>query len=232
MTGGYLLCLDTSGDAAVALTRDGEVLGSARSESDRRHVETLAPMIAGVLSGAGIGAAHLDAVVVGTGPAPFTGLRVGIATARALARGAGIDAHGVCSLEAIALRAGIAEVLVVTDAKRREVYFARYRVRDGELSTVAEPSVATPADVAAEHGDLIAGGAVRGPAVGLYPDTFGAAGGELADAVDPAVLGELAAARLAAGQQLPLTPLYLRRPDVHAASARKRASASPPRRQN
>ena len=86
-----------------------------------------------------------DAVVVGCGPGPFTGLRVGMATAAAYGHALGIPVHGVCSLDAIGIESTgtTCEVLVVTDARRREVYWARYR--DGVR--VDGPSVNTPADV-------------------------------------------------------------------------------------
>ena len=86
--------------------------------------------------------ADLDAVVVGCGPGPFTGLRVGMATAAAYGHALGIPVHGVCSLDAIGVRTS-GDTLVVTDARRREVYWARYR--DGVR--IAGPAVNAPADV-------------------------------------------------------------------------------------
>ena len=102
-------------------------------------------MIAEVLADAGVDRRELTSVVVGTGPAPFTGLRVGLVTARTLALALGIPARGVPSLDAIALRASRpcragTEVLVATDARRREVYWSRYRVVGaGRIEVLVHP---------------------------------------------------------------------------------------------
>ena len=287
--GELLLGLDTSADAAVALCRqaaDGslEVMGRSRSGDGRRHAETLVPMILDVLTGAAATMPQVGTIVVGTGPAPFTGLRVGLATARSLARARGIEAFGVCSLDALALAAGrvmttdwaresapesdlgcgsgsdtdldsgsgsgrdigrdidsdidsdrdnAREVLVVSDARRREVYYGRYRTGGADITTLIGPAVATPADVAAEHADLVEAGAIFGPALGLYGEIL--TGPSATDAgttvlghrvapVDPADLVRLALVRRTAGGDLSLTPRYLRRPDVHVAPGRKRAT--------
>ncbi|HLS25175.1 MAG TPA: tRNA (adenosine(37)-N6)-threonylcarbamoyltransferase complex dimerization subunit type 1 TsaB [Beutenbergiaceae bacterium] len=240
-----VLALDTSSDAAVALCRvradkaaEGPVqaLGRARSGDQRRHAEALAPMIQGVLRTAGARPDQVDAVVVGTGPAPFTGLRVGLVTARAYARARGITAYGVCSLDALALAAtehpdSGPEVLVVADAKRREVYYARYRRTEGDVTAVIGPDVARPADVAEEHADLVAAGAVYGPALLLYPEFFGlgaqvetAATVTRAEPVDPVQMVRIATHRRIHGGDLSLAPRYLRRPDVHVSPGRKRAT--------
>lgn len=241
-----LLGLDTSSDAAVALCRaDGEnglqVLGATRSGDKRRHAETLVPMVRTVLAGAGASMTQVTTIVAGTGPAPFTGLRVGLATARSLAKTRGVPALGVCSLDALALAAGRSggpsEVLVVTDARRREVYYGRYRVGGEDVTALAGPAVAKPAEVAAEHQDLVRAGAVIGPALELYEEHFERGAGsrdagaghhihpELSAAlVDPADLVRLALRRRDAGGDLPLRPQYLRRPDVQVSASRKRAS--------
>ncbi len=231
-----VLCLDTSGPASVALVGSGadgrRVLARGRSEDPRRHAETLTPLIIEALAQAGVGMESVDAVVVGTGPAPYTGLRVGLATAKTLAHARNLPAWGVASLDALALAAlanadARTEVLVVSDAKRREVYFGRYTVTGGLLTSVDGPGVAAPAHVATDHADLIAAGAVYGPGLALYPEEFGVDPTELENrtiAVDPALLADLAAARTAAGEALALTPLYLRRPDVQMSQGRKRAS--------
>uniref|UniRef100_UPI002027EAAC tRNA (adenosine(37)-N6)-threonylcarbamoyltransferase complex dimerization subunit type 1 TsaB n=1 Tax=Actinotalea sp. C106 TaxID=2908644 RepID=UPI002027EAAC len=149
-----LLALDTSADICVSLVADPppdpwlastlRTLASRRVVEQRRHAELLAPMIEEVLREAEVDRRDLTAVVVGTGPAPFTGLRAGLVTARTLGLALGVPVHGVCSLEAVAALAltdldAAAEVLVVTDARRRELYAARYRRRDpptalGELA--------------------------------------------------------------------------------------------------
>ncbi|MDD9205376.1 tRNA (adenosine(37)-N6)-threonylcarbamoyltransferase complex dimerization subunit type 1 TsaB, partial [Georgenia sp. 10Sc9-8] len=142
------LCLDTSAGTGVALVGDG-VLASATTTDPRRHAETLAPMVHRVLEEARVARRDLQAVVAGTGPAPFTGLRVGLVTARTLARGLGVPVHGVSSLDALARQAldadGSDEVVVVTDARRREVYWARYRsLGDDDVERLTGPHVQPP----------------------------------------------------------------------------------------
>ena len=131
-----VLALDTSAAVAVSLVdEDGGRLASRSSDERRRHAESLAPLITEVLAEAGIDRADLTAVVAGTGPAPFTGLRVGLVTARTLALTLGVPVLGVPSLDALAVEAvsdlGLrpgAEILATSDARRKEVYWARYRV--------------------------------------------------------------------------------------------------------
>ncbi|MGN8246937.1 tRNA (adenosine(37)-N6)-threonylcarbamoyltransferase complex dimerization subunit type 1 TsaB [Cellulomonas soli] len=216
------LALDTSAAVAVALVDDdGTVLAARSDDQQRHHAELLAPMIAGVLADAGVSRTDLTSVVVGTGPAPFTGLRVGLVTARTLALSLGIPVRGVPSLDALAASAsrlvpeGTA-LLAVTDARRREVYTAEYVVEGaGVISVTRAPEVGAPADVARD------GAVVVGPGAALYPDVF-----DLRDVVpavvDPAELARLALARAAAGEPLGTEPLYLRRPDAVPSAARKR----------
>jgi len=94
----------------------------------RAHAEQLTPNVLAALGDAGLSVGDLGAVVVGCGPGPFTGLRVGMATAAAYGHALGIPVHGVCSLDAIGIESAgtVSEVLVVTDARRREVYWALY----------------------------------------------------------------------------------------------------------
>lgn len=229
-----LLALDTSGDIAVSLLAlDGDVLGpvvaARRATEQRRHAELLAPMITQVLADAGAHRGDVTAVVVGTGPAPYTGLRAGLVTARVLARALGVPVHGVPSLDALAAQAfaaGVAnerEVLVVTDARRREVYAARYRAagqNEGpDVATVVGPLVEKP-DVVART--LATGAVVVGPGAALHPDLAAVATGPTE--LDPAWLAALALTRVARGTELGTAPLYLRRPDVTPAATRKRVT--------
>jgi tRNA threonylcarbamoyl adenosine modification protein YeaZ len=153
--------------------------------------------VLGALADAGLGVEDLDAVVVGCGPGPFTGLRVGMASAAAFGHALGIPVHGVCSLDAIGVHTE-GDVLVVTDARRREVYWARYR--DGVRT--AGPAVAAPTDVPADA-DAVAGSPEHTVLFDLprldpvYPTPAGLVAA-VADWADPA----------------PLVPLYLRRPDA------------------
>src|SRR6195952_1995861 len=119
-----------------------EVLGERVTVDPRAHAEQLTPNVLGALADAGLGMADLGSVVVGCGPGPFTGLRVGMATAAAYGHALGIPVFGVCSLDAIGVDTS-GDVLVVTDARRREVYWARYR--DGVRTD--GPAVNAPADV-------------------------------------------------------------------------------------
>jgi tRNA threonylcarbamoyl adenosine modification protein YeaZ len=201
----------------VEVTPDG-VTGVAerRTVDPRAHGERLAPEIAAVLADAGVRPSHLAAIVAGTGPGPFTGLRVGLVTAASMGHALGIATYGVCSLDALGLAAGPGRVLVATDARRREIYFATYvdGVRDDG------PEVDKPADVAARFdgwADRVVGeGGVK------YRDLFGVR--VEAHLLHPAGadLVALAAERIReAAPSEPLTPLYLRRPDAVEPAGRK-----------
>lgn len=221
-----VLALDTSAEIAVSVVRDDLVLAARRVGEQRRHAELLAPMVVEALSAAGVDRRELDAVVVGTGPAPFTGLRAGLVTARTLAWALGVPALGVCSLDAWALqavRAGLVadgdQVVVVTDARRREVYTARYVVSQGTPHLLEGPAVTDPALLAAEVADR--GGVVVG-AGAVPPGPPPVADGPTA--LDPAALAALAVVRAGAGVDQPSEPLYLRRPDVTPSAGRKRAT--------
>lgn len=197
-----ILAIDTSGAIAVAAVADDGAVVAERSEfAPRGHAELLAGMVEAVLADAG---GRPSRIVVGTGPATFTGLRVGLVTARTLAYAWGIDVDGVCSLDALGAEHGTCTV--VTDARRKEVYWATYV--DGVRTS--GPLVAYPEDVP-----------VAGPVVGrgavLYPDVFSAllAADRGVHDPNPAYLVRVAQAATASGIELPTEPLYLRRPDVH-----------------
>ncbi|MEZ0449403.1 tRNA (adenosine(37)-N6)-threonylcarbamoyltransferase complex dimerization subunit type 1 TsaB [Cellulomonas sp. ICMP 17802] len=228
-----VLALDTSAAVAVALTDDSGAVLAARSDAQQRHhAELLTPMIADVLAEAGVDRRALTAVVVGTGPAPFTGLRVGLVTARTLALALGIPVHGVPSLDALAARASRVlppgtDVLVATDARRREVYWATYRLAGaGRIAVLAGPEVAAATDVAADP--RAAGALAIGRGAVLYPNLVSdTAPGVDLDGLglldpDPSELARLALLRVAAGEQQGTEPLYLRRPDAVPQAARKR----------
>ncbi len=215
------LAIDTSSAAvSCALARvdaDGTatVLSQRRVVDARAHAEQLVPSIAACLADAGVGVDALEAVVAGTGPGPFTGLRVGLMTAAAIADALGIPAYGVCSLDAVA--AG-RTLLVAGDARRREVYWASYV--DGRRTH--GPSVDRPGDVPTDGFTAMAGAGAR-----LYRDVLAL---ELleGDYPDLASMVTLAADRiLAEAPTEPLTPLYLRRPDAVAPSEYKAVTAEP-----
>ncbi|MFZ2172727.1 MAG: tRNA (adenosine(37)-N6)-threonylcarbamoyltransferase complex dimerization subunit type 1 TsaB, partial [Rhodococcus sp. (in: high G+C Gram-positive bacteria)] len=164
------------------------------------------------LSEAGHVAADLDAVVVGEGPGPFTGLRVGMATAAAFADALGIPVHGVCGLDAIAAQVGgDRDLLVVTDARRREVYWARY----SGGRRVEGPAVVKPSELEAMPSEVVAGSPSH---VDLFDLPV-----EPVETPSPAGLVETAGPALfSAAAPAPLVPLYLRRPDAVALADRKK----------
>lgn len=195
-----ILALDTSSAIAVAVVSDsGDVLAARSVYDPRGHSEHLSGLIAEAMDEAGA-TGLITRVVVGTGPAPFTGLRVGLVTARTLATVWGVPVDGVCSLDGMGA-ALHGDATVVADARRKEVYWATYR--DGVR--VSGPEVTAP-------GDVPVAATVVGRGALLYPDAFpGAVDGD----PDPAVLARVAARLRAAGDPMPTEPLYLRRPDVH-----------------
>lgn len=217
-----VLALDTATPAVTAgvveLTPDGLVERSVRVAHDaRKHGELLMPAVLAACAEAGVVLADVDAVVTGAGPGPFTGLRVGMVTAAALGDALGVPVHGVCTLDAIAADAPGQPLLVVTDARRREVYWAAY---DAVGTRSAGPGVEAPAvlaDRVEELGAAVAAGGsaglvglpVRGPESPSPAGLVAVAAGALRSGADPG----------------PLEPLYLRRPDAVQPGARKQVSA-------
>jgi tRNA threonylcarbamoyl adenosine modification protein YeaZ len=220
-----ILAIDTSAVASAALVSDDAlegVVASFSTEDTRSHAEVLAPGIEDLLSEAGVTGQDIDAIVTGVGPGPFTGLRSGIATARTLAFVWDKPLYGLMSLDAVALEVAestdaAAEFLVVTDARRKEVYWARYSLADGQLPQLEDgPHVGFAADLP----DLAAYGA----GAGLYSDVLRADPDFSAEQPDALYLGQFALARLAAGGKLlDSTPLYLRESDAQVPGPRKRA---------
>lgn len=208
------LAWDTStpavGVALVELGPPARVRAAREQVAENRHGELLAPAIEAVLAEAGVTLADVDALVVGVGPGPFTGLRVGLVTAAALADATGVPAYGVCSLDAIAARhRGDGDLVVATDARRREVYWARYDAAGARLSG---PAVDRPADLAAGLDGEVR---LAGAGALAYREVLGVPVGRATPYPDPVALVELAAARITAGAPgEALTPLYLRRPDA------------------
>jgi tRNA threonylcarbamoyladenosine biosynthesis protein TsaB len=221
-----LLAIDTATSAITVALYDGErVLAESTTLDPRRHGEHVAPAMAEVLARAGRTAADVSAVVCGTGPGPFTGLRVGLVTARTFAFARGVPVFGVCSLDALAHQAWLEDAagmgqscVVATDARRKEVYWARYDVTLRGVVRKGEPMVAKAEAIADE---------VRGlPAIGrgavLYAESFGPRSGPLD--VSAGALADLAARRMSAGNVLPEPePMYLRRPDATPPPPRKSA---------
>jgi tRNA threonylcarbamoyladenosine biosynthesis protein TsaB len=211
-----LLALDTATPLVSVALHDGErVVVELSSEQPMKHGEHLAPLVARAMQDVGIVRQDLTAIAVGVGPGPFTGLRVGIVTARTLGFVLDIPVYGVCSLDAIALEvvettAPDTGFLVATDARRKEVYLASY---DADGRRLEGPVVTKPAEVATDA-------PVAGAGPVLYPEHFTRAmaperpgagwiahgvSGELVELIDP-------------------EPLYLRRPDAVAGAPRKPVS--------
>jgi tRNA threonylcarbamoyl adenosine modification protein YeaZ len=186
------------------------VLAGRAVEDAQGHGELLAPLIRDALADAGARPGDLTAVVAGTGPGPFTGLRVGLVTAAALADTLGVPAYGVCSLDGIgADTTGVA--LVATDARRREVYWAVYR--DGRR--VHGPAVDRPAEVAAiAAGPGLSPTSAAGDGAHRYAEVLGLpVGGPRFPAVAALVRAAADRVRSAAPGET-LVPRYLRRPDA------------------
>ena len=221
-----ILAFDTATPAVTVAVHDGSGVVAHESAVDaRRHGELLAPSIARVLAKAGAQPGDLTAVAVGTGPGPYTGLRVGLITARVLGTALCIPVDGVCTLDIIAAQARHSaagrEFIVATDARRREVYWARYAPSAGDVVAAARlsgPEVSLPALVPAGypmagegprlHAELAAADEIIGP---RYPSA--------------ATLAELAADRLARGIPAgPAEALYLRRPDAREPARPKRVT--------
>ena len=233
-----LLGIDTSGAVSVAVA-SGELAGDSTDPSpeilavrsdtrSRHHDEVLLALVEETLQAAGVTRGELTGVVVGRGPGPFTGLRVGLVSARSIASVLGVPLHGLSSLDALAheaLAAVPAERGPITggvalDARRREVYHARYRREvDGEILRIAEPAVDAPAEVAAA---LTACDLLVGSGTALYPELLPATV-EL-EHVDAGHLLLAASALAARCEDLTSTePMYLREPDAAKPTARKSA---------
>lgn len=219
----------------------------------RAHNEVLTPLILESLGAAGISRADVSAVVPGCGPGPFTGLRVGMATAASFGDAWQVPVHGLCSLDALAHPGGepmAGDVLAVTDARRREVYAAAYR--DG--GRVWGPAVLKAADVAAavieavgdfeftslvgdeaKCGDVVAGLAEAGgdgpEIIAAYPSPAGLVAGAVADLADGRDADERDSAvdpeALLAAPAEPLVALYLRRPDATPPKDKPKSPAIP-----
>ena len=234
-----VLAFDTATPAVTVALHDGtHVLAETTTVDARRHGELLASSIDAVLAEAGAGRLDITAVAAGTGPGPYTGLRVGLVTARVLGSALGVPVYGVCTLDVIA--AGVAvtgtaagqEFLVATDARRREVYWARYDAAGRRLDG---PAVGFPADVAGTVTEWAAGSLdgpgspdrpgllTAGAGALLYPDVLG-------QPIEPSypaagTLAAIAARQLAAGEPgSGAEPIYLRRPDARVPGPPKRVT--------
>lgn len=211
-----LLAFDTATPLVTVALHDGTAVVAERvSDRAMKHGEQLAPLVAAVLEDAGIVRQDLTAIAVGCGPGPFTGLRVGLVTARTLAYVLELPVYGVCTLdvlaaEAVATGAVSGEFLVATDARRKEVYLASY---DADGRRIDGPQVLKPADAASSL-------PVVGEGATLYPADFPYAAGPARPSAG--WLARVVSEELA--ELLDPEPLYLRRPDAVAPGPPKAVS--------
>lgn len=191
-----LLAIDTSAGTSVAVVdRDRGILAQEDEADTRRHAEVIGVLILRALERAGVAPRQLSGVVAGMGPGPFTGLRVGIAAARAFASGVGRPVVPLASHDALALDAR-EPIAVVTDARRRELAWSTYAAADelGLPVRVAGPALAPVGEI-----DAVVAGYRRIDA----------------PAIPAGALGMLGERLYAAGRGFgPVEPLYLRAPDV------------------
>jgi tRNA threonylcarbamoyl adenosine modification protein YeaZ len=212
-----LLALDTATPAVTVAVADGETVLAERTTVDaRRTGELLAPAVSGVLADAGVDRRALSRIAVGVGPGPFTGLRVGLVTAKVLGSTLGVPVVGACTLDVLALQAveeGVTgDFRVVTDARRREVHWAAYAVDDGRPRRLGGPHVDRPAAVAWP-------GVAVGAGAALYAADY--PGHRPPTQPSAAAMCRWVALGL---PLLPPEPLYLRRPDAVEPGARKPVS--------
>jgi tRNA threonylcarbamoyladenosine biosynthesis protein TsaB len=215
------LCIDTSVGATVAVVTENHI-STATEASSRAHAERLSVLVSDALDEAGLGRVskdvELDQVIVGTGPAPFTGLRAGLVTARVIGKVNNVPVRGVGSLDMLAREyldemPADAEIVVVTDARRKEVYWAHYRARGPhDVELIEGPAVNSADFVANKFRD--ANVSFAGPGCALYPDALPSSLTD--DDIDVSIASRIVRARLNAGvEDFPIEPQYLRRPDVH-----------------
>ena len=212
-----ILAFDTATSAITAAVHDGAVLLAERHIIDtRRHAEALAPTIAAVLADAQAELRDITHIGVGIGPGPFTGLRIGVVTAVTFGHALSVPVLGICSLDAIAhaAAAGVtAEFLVASDARRKEIYWARYTSIAGRAERLSPPSVGRPMALDARDQALPCAG--RGPL--LYPEFLPHPIGP--QDVSAACVAELTVREVRAGRHPEPAPLYLRRPDAQEPGA-------------
>jgi tRNA threonylcarbamoyl adenosine modification protein YeaZ len=223
---GYVLAIDTSSGTSVAVLKDGIALAEVEIADTRSHTESIGDAIKDALTKAGVAPNRITAVAVGRGPAPFTGLRVGIAAAIMFAEGSGAKLFGIISLDALAKQefearcvllgasgneaaiaadavsaadANVQPLLVASDARRSEHYWALYSGLDrhGVPICIEGPAVNRPADIEASLAER-----------GISPATTSVL-------ISARAIGELFEAQAAAGVlSHDVTALYLRNPDA------------------
>jgi tRNA threonylcarbamoyl adenosine modification protein YeaZ len=203
----FVLAIDTSSGTSVAVLKDGVALAEIEIADTRSHTESIGDAINDALTRASVRPEQITSVAVGRGPAPFTGLRVGIAAALMFAEGVGAKLFGIVSLDAIAkqefsARAASSEtrpLLVASDARRSEHYWALYSGLDrhGVPICIEGPAVNRPADIEASLSER------------------GIDDSRTSVVISARAIGELFSAQAAAGVlSEDVTALYLRNPDA------------------
>ena len=200
-----VLAIDTSVGVSVAILRSNGELTQSQAVDHGMQGELTAELISQVVADSGLEISEITEVVVGVGPGPFTGLRVGLVTAAVFAHARNIPIHGICSLDAIAFDYA-KPCVVVTDARRKELYWARY-----EDKRIGEPQVSKPEDLLAQFPDSD----FVGPGAQLYPDFISGKVSEL----KAGSLARLFASGTA--QLVDVSPMYLRKPDAVEPTTRK-----------
>jgi tRNA threonylcarbamoyladenosine biosynthesis protein TsaB len=220
-----ILALDTAtAQVSVAIGDAGAVVGSVQLVGGRRHAEQLAPAIEYLFRECAVDKDHLAGIAVGTGPGLFTGLRVGVTTAKVMAQALRIPVVGIPSLDLVAypLRHTSRLVVAVLDARRREVFHASYRAVPGGVQRVSDYEVTTPRELVADLQTETGGVLLAGDGVARFRDEFAVldhaevAGPEHA-APSVASLVELATARMEREEfdaPWDIHPLYLRQSDA------------------
>ena len=200
-----VLAIDTSVGVSVAILRSNGELTQSQAVDHGMQGELTAELISQMVTDSGLEISDITGVVVGVGPGPFTGLRVGLVTAGVFAHARNIPIHGICSLDAIAFDYA-KPCVVVTDARRKELYWARY-----EGKRISEPQVSKPEDLLAQFPDS----EFVGPGAQIYPDVISGNLMELR-------AGSLARLFVSGNAQLvDVSPMYLRKPDAVEPTTRK-----------
>jgi tRNA threonylcarbamoyladenosine biosynthesis protein TsaB len=232
----FVLGIDTATPVtSVAVGSQKGTLASIAVRNDRAHAELLVPMVRQALEHAGLDGTELDGIAVGTGPGLFTGLRVGVSSAKAMAQVWDLPMVAVSSLEvlAFACRHARRAICAAIDGRRGELFTATYRPARGGVERLGDDRVLRPDELAAELRALGEPVLVVGDGALRHAETFARAGEavELAGperAVPSAdALVQLALPRLEGGsttEPLEVRPIYLRRPDVDPGVERRLAA--------
>ncbi|MCZ7529333.1 MAG: tRNA (adenosine(37)-N6)-threonylcarbamoyltransferase complex dimerization subunit type 1 TsaB [Acidimicrobiia bacterium] len=221
----HVLAIDTAtAQVGVAIGVGDHVAGEVRLVGGRRHAEHLVPVVERLCDDTGVRLDRLAAIGVGVGPGLFTGLRVGVATAKMLARVLRVPMVAVGSLDLVAhpLRHADRQIAAVLDARRSEVFYGRYRTVPGGVLRIGDPTVVPPEDVV---GDLLSRGVetlLAGDGVSAHPEVFTDVdraewAGPTFDFPSPASLVALTAHRVERedfAQPAEVVPVYLRAADA------------------